>query len=330
MLATGSFLNIVCVNINGVRTKYKQTMPGRMPSDLEGRVCVLTETHLRETDLERFQCQGFYAAAHHCRDTPEGERIGGGVLVLIRDGVTAEGLPELDGLDRSIEHCAVSLRPTDDIRTTILLSGVYITPTAATTLRTERLLKLTEARSPRYLPADSPHILCGDFNVASWPEVYGEWLQEKGILELLDPETPTLVLGSSLDKFLFYPGLYIPSTSLPPSDSGLQHGSEHDTTPYFSAFAADCPLLGDHFPIMLPIPFDTYDESERIPRRLSLGALTEEDWFDRDERLGERRGRIPELDWTGLGRNSEHLYNLFDSFPSGDHTRHQTKAVQRP
>ena len=126
----------------------------------------------------------------------------------------------------------------------------HITPNNTRTLTLKQLEPLTKPRTTKYLPEDSPHLLAGDFNITAWRDLYSEWLQEEGLTELLDPLTPTFVLGSSLDKCLFKAGSYIPSTFLPPSSTGLQATDKEEAEPeFYPAHAVDFPFLGDHFPI---------------------------------------------------------------------------------
>ena len=64
-----------------------------------------------------------------------------------------------------------------------------------------------------------PQKLGGDFDATEWTTLFTEWIQGGGRQELVDPDIPQYALGSSLGKFLFVPGFYIPSILLPPGTS---------------------------------------------------------------------------------------------------------------
>ena len=68
---------------------------------------------------------------------------------------------------------------------------------------------------------DVPHLLVGDFNTSSWGQLFAEWVNTQGLRELVDPEVPTYAMGSAIDKMLFLPGFYIPSSLLPPGSTRL-------------------------------------------------------------------------------------------------------------
>ena len=117
-------MNILTLNINGLRTKRKKTLLGKMLKDLQIGVCVLTETHLRKSDLEQIDYPQYSIIADHCRPTPEGEWIKGGVLILVHINFTAEELPKQTELLPVIENCACTVYPTADPITAIDIVGV--------------------------------------------------------------------------------------------------------------------------------------------------------------------------------------------------------------
>ena len=68
------------------------------------------------------------------------------------------------------------------------------------------------------------HVLAGDFNHLSWENGYREWVGTHGARELSDPALGTYGSGNALDKFLFAPGFYFPSTFLPPETIRADRG----------------------------------------------------------------------------------------------------------
>ena len=134
-----------------------------------------------------------------------------------------------------------------------------------------------------------------------------EWTQEAGLQELVDPETPTFALGSSLDKLLFLPGRYVPSTFLTPGESRLPERDTLGDEPFFPALALGYPHLSDHSPILLPMPSGSKDMEQPATKRLRVGPLTKEEWEERDANLSapltrtmpeEIPGRVGEINVT--------------------------------
>ena len=96
----------------------------------------------------------------------------------------------------------------------------------------------------------------GDFNVSSWGLLYQEWMQTEGIIELVDPCVPTFTSGSALDKLLFVPGGYIPSTLLPTRGSAEQDKGMASEDHHFPASVLHYDHISDHYPVLLSIPCD--------------------------------------------------------------------------
>ena len=113
VLYTSEHLNIVCVNANGLRTRRKRALLGKLLFDLQAGVAVVTETHLRRGDIGGLHFRNYNKPSHFCRTTEEGRRIGGGVLILVHNRFSTGKLPELEGLDPLIEHCSCKLYPSD-------------------------------------------------------------------------------------------------------------------------------------------------------------------------------------------------------------------------
>ena len=93
-----SALVAVCVNMNGLRAKNKCVMLGKLMFDLWAGVCIVTETHLREEELGRVRIENFHTLADDCRPTPIGERIGGGVIIIVHNTLTAIKENKIQGL----------------------------------------------------------------------------------------------------------------------------------------------------------------------------------------------------------------------------------------
>ena len=232
VLHTTTLLNLVSININGVRTKRKRLLLQKLLADLQVGICVSTETHMRRHELNGLKIDDYFIVGEYCRPTPVGERIGGGVLFLVHASFSATKIPNTVDLTPDIEHCTARFCPTDDPDTMLQIAGVYIPPSQTSHLTMERLLQLS--RSPRRADASdhAPCILAGDFNTTKWTPLFSEWLQEGGLISLVDPDVPTYALGTSIDKVLFLPGHYIPSTFLPPGEQKLDDDGGQWGDPY--------------------------------------------------------------------------------------------------
>ena len=124
--------------------------------------------------------------------------------------------------------------------------------------------------------------------------LFSEWAQGSGAWQLAGPDIPTYALGATIDKFLFLPGYYIPST-LPPIEGPrfLDHEVLADYL-HYPAFVLDCPHVSDHSPILLPAPCDSQDRLIPAPRRPHLGHPTSEEWMERDARQAQMlMGKLP-------------------------------------
>ena len=128
VLRAGAAFNMLSLNINGLRTEQKRTTLGKLLFDLQIGVCVLTETHLRSEDLDDLSVTSYQIVADYCRPVPVGDKIAGGVLILVHIDLVADELPRLTGLLPHVEHCPCMLYPTEDAATAMRVSGVYIPP----------------------------------------------------------------------------------------------------------------------------------------------------------------------------------------------------------
>ena len=292
---------MISVNVNGVRTKKKRLLLEKLLEELKVGVCILTETHLRKRNLGGLRIPGYHVLGDYCREPPAGARIGGGVVILVYAGFSAE---RLDDTDREllpyVEHCSVRFFPTTDPCTEMRITGVYIPPSQVSSLTIDRLMRLTPFKKGVSTGDRAPQLLAGDFNTTEWGQLYMEWTQEAGLQELVNPETPTFALGSSLDKLLFLPGYYIPSTFLPPGESRLPERDSMGEEPYYPAMVLDYPHLSDHSPILLPLPSDSKDPEQPATRRLRVGHLSKEEWEERDANLSALLARTMPDEVPGL------------------------------
>ena len=80
ILYTSAHLNVIGINANGIRTARKRRLLRKLLRDLQVGLGIITETHLREEDLEGLRIRGYYRPAEYCRKTEIGKSIRGGYL----------------------------------------------------------------------------------------------------------------------------------------------------------------------------------------------------------------------------------------------------------
>ena len=116
-----------------------------------------------------------------------------------------------------------------------IITGVYISPNNTKNLTSKTLAHLSKTEMDVATGLIPSHIFGGDFNTSSWPETYHEWIQEKGIWELVDPGLPTTTTGGCVDKFQCAPGHYFPVNFLPSEQAGEVEGRESTGPPFYPA-----------------------------------------------------------------------------------------------
>ena len=295
MLYTTSVINVVGVDANGIRTKRKRLMLHRLLRELKAGVGIITETHMRKTELGGFSFPEYYVRGDYCRPTPPGDRIGGGVLILVHRGISTEAVDSVGGVEPVIEHCVIRLFPTEDPQTEMRLTGIYVSPSNTRRLTMDLLEKVGATSKGRETGEDVPHLIVGDLNTTSWEQLFAEWVGKQGLQELVGPEVPTYALGSSIDKMLFMPGFYVPSSFLPPGDSRLADQVDAWEAAYYPAAVLEYPMFSDHSPIMAPLSGDATRNEGSGERRFRVGNLSEEDRQDREEEMsGLLARRLPE------------------------------------
>ena len=95
-------------------------------------------------------------------------------------------------------------------------------------------------------------------------------------MELLDSDAPAFAMGAAIDKFLFLPGSYIPSTFSPTSDVGRREPEDHIDARCYQEEAVDSSHLSDYPPVLPPIPGGPEGAKGVAPRRIRGRALSEE------------------------------------------------------
>ena len=247
---------VVRVNINGLRKKKKRGLLGKLMLDLWTGVCVVTETHIRKEELGRAQIDNYHILADDCRATSIGEHIGGEVIILVHNALAAAKEDEIPGLAPQAEHCAITLHLSNQVAKTVRLSGVYLPPLGAAATKRKSMDTILAAGSTREQEEKPAHLIAGDLNISSWMATYTKWLHEEGLAELTNSIRPTFAAGSSLDKFLLRPAVYVLPSLLPTPRQTLREELHDGETLHFPGAIADCSHICDHISIVLPLAYN--------------------------------------------------------------------------
>ena len=82
VLYASACINVVCINVNGLREEGNRKTLRKLLRDLQVGVAILSKTHLRKADLKRMNYPNYHIKAKFCSKTLIGERIDGGVVIL--------------------------------------------------------------------------------------------------------------------------------------------------------------------------------------------------------------------------------------------------------
>ena len=210
---------------------------------------------------------------------------------MVHQNFSAEELPTTADIAPQVEHCICRVFPTANPITAIDIIGTYFPPKGTLDLTLEVLRNIATARDEHREEERTPCIIGGDLNISSWGKMYNEWIHTEGIIELVDPRIPTYTSGSAIDKLLFIPGRYIPSTFLPTrgtEETGFTMNMEDQ---YFPANVVQWDHISDHYPIVLPIPCDAEEKIKDKTNRVRVGKLSKEDWEEKDLALQKEMER---------------------------------------
>ena len=95
---------MVHINAYGLRTERQRTFLGKFLVDLKVGICFVTETHLRKRDLKKARYENYVLLADSCKPILVGERIAGGVLILVHANFTAREPPAIPDLPDIMDH----------------------------------------------------------------------------------------------------------------------------------------------------------------------------------------------------------------------------------
>ena len=84
-MATGSYLSIITLNVNGLNAPTKRQRLAKWIQKQDPYICCLQETHLKTRDTYRLKVKGWKKIFHANRDQKKA-----GVAILISDKINFE------------------------------------------------------------------------------------------------------------------------------------------------------------------------------------------------------------------------------------------------
>ena len=312
-------MNVISLNVNGIRKKRKRLALERVLDELHISICVATETHLRKKDLKRTKFKNYTLMADFCRN-PVG-KIGGGSAIIVSNLVTAETCPFPFEYPTPYEGCCAKVFPKSAPEEAILITGMYISPKNTRHVSLHDLLKISGTNpSPDKKEGEEAttlsHIITGDFNTTTWSGLFEEWCQTSSAWTLVNPRLPTITTGSCIDKMMLIPGQFIPATFFPPDAAGDEDGGRGiPQPPFYPAEILPDYALSSHFPLLVQIPAEC-PELAKGESKMTLDAMSEEQWAEKNLLLMERlQTELPLPPTTDLfaPQNWDHFYSKYES-----------------
>ena len=317
----------VCIltwNIDGFRDKDRRMLIWSCLLEWGADIAILTESHLRDEDIFYYPpgCSGdvskriykikmdnYHIANWSNRDSSE-VPIGGGVLILARNGVTTRKTNQEHMPPRPLSCCSIIVEAINGCSDPFKLTGVYFPPPPTARL-TERLASpITKPEHQEHVGVEVlNHVICGDFNPTTWKEDFTEWICSAGAWELTDPGESTFEGGGALDKFIILPGTRVFEALLPSSPGYmLGEGVDHMTDIHYPAAVLPRHSLSAHSPVKLVLPFHA-ELCSRGTRVLSIGSLSTDEWSGRNLSMSLYLApKMPVFEQHFAGNNVERIY----------------------
>ena len=256
-------LRIFAINVRGLRAAGKKEDLKFFLYDYDAHICVVTETHLLNSEAEDLQVPGYRVV--HCDGCYTNK---GGVLILARRRVSCRKLSGAPRPGGEVNACTCLVFPKQYEEEVVRLTGVYVPPSADATPAMLEKVVASEERTQNKAGVVEDHVLTGDFSQHTWAgrtdDLYHEWTGALGIWALSDPMSPTHIKGSALDKFLLQPGGNILEEFLPAPacdwSEEREGGAEPGVDPewggsegFFPAHTFRRRIIADHHPVPLRI-----------------------------------------------------------------------------
>ena len=275
-------VTIVTLNIGGLRSPYKLESLKEMAHQVQFGIAIITETHMLNEEMEALKIPGYEVI--HKQGT---NKQLGGVMIIAAPQMSCKKIEDGPTLPAPIDACSCLVYPTHETGYTICLTGIYVPPSAEATPQMLMPLVAPQKFLQTAATPNPTHLVVGDLNPNSWKrkdcDLYHEWINEAGFIELSHPEHPTYKTGSILDKFLLYPGDYTPDEWLGPQGQYIEPRDHHIidlSDEYYPARTFPEPWIDDHHPVLLsfrgaenPAPSTT---EQKV--RIKVRDLTQEEW----------------------------------------------------
>ena len=290
-------------------------------TDYDVHICVVTETHLLDKEVENCRIPGYRFLHKDGRYANKG-----GVAIFLRSRVSGRKLPQAPKPEGDICACSCLIYTGPAADGAVRLTGLYVPPSADATPEMLECLVNPAAQTIDSQGEVLSHLLVGDFNPYTWlgksDQLYHEWTGENGLWELSDPPLATHKKGHALDKFILLPGTNVPDEWLPPQACDWLDDSEGGAAPdplgekqkeddsFYPALTYEHAIIADHHPVMLRLK-DGREASPPVPRTLNLAELDHDKWRERDEvMLAHLAQHKAQMDTAAGAGNPTNLLNI--------------------
>ena len=170
-------------NVDGFRNQDRRMIIASCLWKWEVDIAILTESHLWDEDIffdppgssgeeskriYKIKMGNYYIANWHNRDSSD-VPIGGGVLILARNGVVTRKIAQTNLPERPLSCCAIVVEAVEGCSDPFRVTGVYFPPppTAHMTARLAEPITRSDFQEQEGTETLN-HIICGDFNPTSW------------------------------------------------------------------------------------------------------------------------------------------------------------------
>ena len=119
------------MNMNGIRIDGNRKALGGFTASLEPQpdVCVITETHLYDSEKQLVAYPTYAYANHSSKSCPETQACGG-VLISERRELNFEKADGLPNVKAPLNGCSIQVHPQNPDVRTMRIAGAYFSPAA--------------------------------------------------------------------------------------------------------------------------------------------------------------------------------------------------------
>ena len=169
-----------------------------------------------------------------------------------------------------MDHCSTVVYPNYNYEQKLVIAGVYRPPKRKHPPYETALECILNQNKMRQLTTK----IAGDLNINTWQSEFQNWIEEKELRELTDPEKPTFKAGTSDDAIVMAAGGYVPEGVLPEEEELMK---DRDLLEFFPVNVTEERVINEHMALFLDIgtvrPDVTNDKY-----KYNIRSLTDKGW----------------------------------------------------